>query len=612
MPQPFPLAEIRVPPTVWLDADAEPVEAATADKAAAEHEARQGVSFEIDAETLASLAVYPAAALLWVAFKRIHAARFRKARELALNGAPAIVLGADDSGGFLVWLTATEDEAMTNVEQARADYGAALEKWQESYVPISALVDAGQTGSAAHKTAIDAMRQATLERDNVARAYVWEEYPPETMDNQQSTYEGVLDRAEKIGASPSIQQGIYDEVALGLSRDELSKLRISETHDMVHGPDPDNEPTNDGPQRTPDPTPPKDGGRETTLDERMSDYLMERRQARADAEKAAFVLIERSASGNQETGMTAYLYTDRDAAGESAKGFPMSQEDAARQGQTTWAEVHPVTGYFAENFETMQEAGRLDNMAALYSTVREIDGHLAPAHPAEPGAITGQLREIDAADASPYPEEPTRPQHMRAAITSRPTPGGTETTANAFFHPNENPAAKAVQEAINENRQTLDPMADRGANHYAVLQAETQKAAPREGKDWAYHPEHFAAWAEASPYNVTEGDYIEHAENERRADMLAIIAESRDVDGGAPNLREIVTRQAEESTARQGAELDASQGVATADRPMTADERFAARMEKVEAELTKREEREGIEPVQERGESRAAGGPGMF
>ena len=119
-------------------------------------------------------------------------------------------------------------------------------------------------------------------------------------------------------------------------------------------------------------------------------------------------------------------------------------------------------------------------------------------------------------------------------------------------------------------------MADRGANHYAVLKAETPEA------------------------------------GEQMADQLATVAQSRDVDGGAPNLREIVTRQAEESTARQGAELDASQGVATADRPMTADERFAARMEKVEAELTKREEREGIEPVQERGEGRAAGGPGMF
>jgi hypothetical protein len=634
-----PFAEIRVPATIWLDADAEPIPAAHAAEALAAHEARLGLSFEIMADGLALLALRPAASILWSMFKRSHAVtRFRKPRGLALNDAPAVVLGTDHKGGFLLWLievTESEDAMNDNSTDRAIDLlqveaekittergGSAAGHYQQHYeefvkgqadLNVSAVGRSHEEKEALH-TEHDARKHdyaaflaerlgeyhqrvgnperaadmAEVQHNHASSAetlradIVASQSPAGTekdrfrvLDPNEGTPSGSLTAREAVLAVA--EEGNYSIIHTDGKPDSdypqagTDRLMIqAEDGDFIDSANTYRELAGNlvergnlaiaqAPERGPDDDPDKPKGKGPA----------------PDFAETAFVLLERGANGARDTTMSAHLFTDRAQAVEAAHGFPSSQEDAGRQGLTTWAEVHPVTPQFATNFAEMDRAGRLETMAMLYSSAREIDGQLIPADPREAGAIKGQLQE-NAGDASPY-YEPTRPQHIRATLAAEPAPDGTQWTRSTYLDPNDNPALRS-DDAPKETGGPVPagpPPEEREPNRYAVLKAETLE------------------------------------DREQMTENLVVVAESRDFDGGEPAAREIVARDNAESAKRQTAELAAAHE-GKADRPMTADEIDASDMAEIKAEITKREARDGAEPTKDRGDGRGAGGRGMM
>ena len=142
---------VRVPPVVWRgDTGREPPDEATAADMVRHDATESGRVYDFSPDFLAYLGERPAAVLLWVTFRREDAERYAPAVfPLALD-IPALVVAADDAGGFLLLLdynttmTGTGGFAMTD-EQSPTDV--------EEYIRANGLSFRSAFGSLSEKDA---------------------------------------------------------------------------------------------------------------------------------------------------------------------------------------------------------------------------------------------------------------------------------------------------------------------------------------------------------------------------------------------------------------------------------------------------------------------------
>ena len=95
-------SKIRLPATLWRGDTGFRHAAGTTAADVIAYERSQGRLLDLAPELLAILAGLHASALLWVAFKRSHAARYGPPCRVPLDS-PAYVIGADGEGGYLVF-----------------------------------------------------------------------------------------------------------------------------------------------------------------------------------------------------------------------------------------------------------------------------------------------------------------------------------------------------------------------------------------------------------------------------------------------------------------------------------------------------------------------------